>query len=126
MPRSIWNGVISFGMVSIPVKLYNATEDKDIAFHQLHQACGSRLKQLRWCPVCDREARLLLDLLTPLHSPDCPFSKPPTVPRFLYWCRPELVCHVRYAEWAADGKLRFPVFVAPRPDIAAAECVFEG
>ena len=55
MPRSIWNGVISFGMVSIPVKLYNATEDKDISFHQLHQACGSRLKQLRWCPVCDRE-----------------------------------------------------------------------
>ena len=55
MPRSIWNGVISFGMVSIPVKLYTATEDKDISFHQLHQACGSRLKQLRWCPVCDRE-----------------------------------------------------------------------
>ena len=73
----------------------------------------------------DREARLLLDLLTPLHSPACPFSKPPTVPRFLYWCLPELVCHVRYAEWAGDGKLRFPVFVAPRPDVAAAECVFE-
>jgi DNA end-binding protein Ku len=55
MPRSIWNGVISFGMVSIPVKLYNATESKDISFHQLHQVCGSRLKQLRWCPNCNRE-----------------------------------------------------------------------
>jgi DNA end-binding protein Ku len=55
MPRSIWNGVISFGMVSIPVKLYNATESKDVSFHQLHQVCGSRLKQLRWCPNCDRE-----------------------------------------------------------------------
>ncbi len=55
MPRSIWNGVISFGMVSIPVKLYTATEGKDIAFRQLHQTCGSRLKQLRWCPSCERE-----------------------------------------------------------------------
>lgn len=54
MPRSIWNGVISFGMVSIPVKLYTATEDKDISFRQLHRECGSRLKQLRWCPECDR------------------------------------------------------------------------
>ncbi len=55
MPRSIWNGVISFGMVSIPVKLFNATDDKDISFHQLHKVCDSRLRQLRWCPVCDRE-----------------------------------------------------------------------
>jgi DNA end-binding protein Ku len=54
MPRSIWNGVISFGMVSIPVKLYTATEDKDIAFRQLHKECGTRLKQLRWCPHCER------------------------------------------------------------------------
>jgi DNA end-binding protein Ku len=55
MARSIWNGVVSFGMVSIPVKLYTATESKDISFNQLHKKCGSRMKQLRWCPVCDRE-----------------------------------------------------------------------
>ena len=55
MPRSIWNGVVSFGMVSIPVKLYTATESKDVAFRTLHQECGSRLKQQRWCPVCERE-----------------------------------------------------------------------
>ena len=54
MPRSIWNGVISFGMVSIPVKLYTATEDKDISFNLLHKECGTRLKQLRWCPVHER------------------------------------------------------------------------
>ncbi|HEY5625362.1 MAG TPA: Ku protein [Dehalococcoidia bacterium] len=54
MPRSIWNGVISFGMVSIPVKLYTATEDKDISFRQLHKECGSRLKQQRWCTECER------------------------------------------------------------------------
>ena len=55
MPRSIWNGLISFGMVSIPVKLFTATESKDISFRLLHRECNSRLKQLRWCPVCERE-----------------------------------------------------------------------
>jgi len=54
MPRSIWNGVISFGMVSIPVKLYTATEDKDISFNLLHKECGTRLKQQRWCPTHER------------------------------------------------------------------------
>ena len=55
MPRSLWNGVISFGMVSIPVKLFTATDSKDVSFHLLHRICNSRLKQLRWCPICDRE-----------------------------------------------------------------------
>lgn len=54
MPRSIWNGVISFGMVSIPVKLLTATDTKDVSFNLLHKECGSRLKQLRWCPVHER------------------------------------------------------------------------
>jgi DNA end-binding protein Ku len=42
-------------MISIPVKLFGATESKDIAFNTLHQECKSRLKQKRWCPVHDRE-----------------------------------------------------------------------
>ena len=54
MPRSIWNGVVSFGLVSIPVRLYPATSSKDIAFHELHTKCHSRLKRIRWCPV-DKE-----------------------------------------------------------------------
>ncbi len=54
MPRSIWNGVISFGMVSIPVKLYTATQSKDISFHLLHKECNTRLQQLRWCPTHER------------------------------------------------------------------------
>lgn len=58
MPRSIWNGVVSFGMVSIPVKLYTATESKDVSFRQLHETCGSRLRQPRWCPICEREVPL--------------------------------------------------------------------
>jgi len=54
MPRSIWNGVISFGMVSIPVKLYTATENKDVSFHMIHKDCGARVKQQRWCPEHER------------------------------------------------------------------------
>jgi DNA end-binding protein Ku len=42
-------------MISIPVKLFGATESKDLAFNNLHIECKSRLKQKRWCPVDDRE-----------------------------------------------------------------------
>jgi DNA end-binding protein Ku len=55
MPKAIWSGSISFGMVTIPVKLYGATESKDIAFHLLHAKDGTRLQQKRWCPTDDVE-----------------------------------------------------------------------
>jgi DNA end-binding protein Ku len=55
MARAIWSGSISFGMVSIPVKLYGATESKDISFHLLHATDSTRLKQVRWCPTDDAE-----------------------------------------------------------------------
>src|SRR3989454_8306943 len=54
MPRSIWSGVISFGVVSIRVKPITATESQDVSFPLLHKECSSRLKQLRWCPPCER------------------------------------------------------------------------
>jgi DNA end-binding protein Ku len=49
-PRAIWTGTISFGMVSIPVRLYTATESHDVHFHLLHKKDGVRLKNVRWCP----------------------------------------------------------------------------
>ncbi|HEX7335835.1 MAG TPA: Ku protein [Gemmatimonadales bacterium] len=55
MARAIWSGSISFGMVSIPVKLFGATESKDIRFQLLHATCGSKLQQRRWCPADDIE-----------------------------------------------------------------------
>jgi DNA end-binding protein Ku len=55
MARAIWSGSISFGMVSIPVKLYGATESKDISFNLLHATCGTRLQQRRWCPTDEVE-----------------------------------------------------------------------
>lgn len=53
--QSIWNGAISFGLVNIPVKVYSATENKDISFHLFHNACKSPIKYIRRCPVCNRE-----------------------------------------------------------------------
>src|SRR5436305_4116470 len=55
MPRPIWKGAITFGMISIPVKLFGATQSKDLAFNTLHKSCRSRLKQKRWGPVDDTE-----------------------------------------------------------------------
>ncbi len=48
--RAIWKGAISFGMVAIPIKVYNATDSKDIAFVTLHASCGSRIRQRHYCP----------------------------------------------------------------------------
>lgn len=47
--RSIWRGAISFGIVSIPVRLFTATEDKDISFRQLHESDHSRVRYARYC-----------------------------------------------------------------------------
>ncbi|MHA6509381.1 non-homologous end joining protein Ku [Tessaracoccus sp. Y1736] len=52
MPRSIWKGAVSFGLVSIPVKLYGATEDKDVSFRQVHSSDGGRVRQQRVCEKC--------------------------------------------------------------------------
>src|SRR3954451_4311420 len=49
--RSIWRGAVSFGLVSIGVKLYSATEDKDIRFHQVHATDGGRVKYKRVCSI---------------------------------------------------------------------------
>jgi DNA end-binding protein Ku len=53
--RSIWKGSISFGLVTIPVKLYSATEQRDVAFHQVHAADGGRVKYKRICSVDGEE-----------------------------------------------------------------------
>ena len=47
MARAIWSGTISFGLVNVPVKLYSATESKDIAFHQFQEGTGERIRNKR-------------------------------------------------------------------------------
>jgi DNA end-binding protein Ku len=54
MPHQIWSGSISFGLVTIPIKLYPATEDKQFSFNQLCPR-GHRIKYKRWCPVEEKE-----------------------------------------------------------------------
>ena len=54
-PRSMWKGTLGFGMVSVPVKLYSATEEKAVHFNQLHRDCNTRIQMPRWCPTCDRK-----------------------------------------------------------------------
>jgi DNA end-binding protein Ku len=49
--RSIWKGAISFGLVTIPVKLYSATEEKNVAFHQVHRDDGGRIRYKRVCSI---------------------------------------------------------------------------
>jgi DNA end-binding protein Ku len=55
MPRSIWSGAISFGLVNVPVKLYSAVSRKTVRFHQLHEKDGSRIQQKRFCAQEDEE-----------------------------------------------------------------------
>ncbi|MFE4499938.1 Ku protein [Rhodococcus sp. NPDC056743] len=50
--RSIWKGSIAFGLVNVPVKVYSATEDHDIKFHQVHAKDGGRIKYNRVCSEC--------------------------------------------------------------------------
>lgn len=52
--RSIWKGSIAFGLVNVPVKVYSATEDHDIKFHQVHAEDGGRIKYDRVCTVCGK------------------------------------------------------------------------
>jgi len=53
--RAIWKGAVSFGLVSIAVKLFSATEEKDIRFHQVHRTDGGRIKYKRTCSIDGEE-----------------------------------------------------------------------
>src|SRR2546421_10334714 len=54
MPRSIWNGAITFGLTAVPIKVHSATEDHGIPLHQVHAKDGARVKLER---ICSKEGR---------------------------------------------------------------------
>ncbi len=56
--RAIWKGSIAFGLVSVPVKAYTATEDHDVRFHQVHALDGGRVKYNRVCRECGNTLEL--------------------------------------------------------------------
>ena len=55
MPHKLESAHVSFGLVTIPVGIYSAIEEQEIHFNQLHGVCGSRIKQRRFCPTCNRD-----------------------------------------------------------------------
>ncbi|MEU4340858.1 Ku protein [Nocardia sp. NPDC023852] len=67
--RSIWKGSIAFGLVNVPVKVYTATEDHDIRFHQVHAKDGGRIKYDRVCTVCGQPIQYA-DIDKAYESPD--------------------------------------------------------
>lgn len=56
--RSMWKGAISFGLVYVPVKLYAATEQKDIKFNYLHKKCKTPVQYRKYCPYCQTEVAM--------------------------------------------------------------------
>lgn len=54
MPRSIWNGTITFGLIAVPIKAHSAVEDKSVHFHQVHAKDTARIKQKR---ICSKEGK---------------------------------------------------------------------
>jgi DNA end-binding protein Ku len=55
MPRSLWSGSLSFGLVNVPVALFSAARDTDVHFHQLHEKDGARIEVRRFCSEEDEE-----------------------------------------------------------------------
>ena len=54
MATTVWKGHLTFGLISIPVRLFAAARGERVSFNQLHNVCHSRLKQPLFCPVCNR------------------------------------------------------------------------
>jgi DNA end-binding protein Ku len=57
MPRAIWTGALSFGLVNVPVRLAGAVRDHDVRFHQLHDEDKIRVQTVRYCPEDERIVR---------------------------------------------------------------------
>ena len=54
MATSVWTGTVTFGLVSIPVKLFTATTSHDVSFNLLHEPCKGRINLQNYCPQCER------------------------------------------------------------------------
>jgi len=53
--RPLWKGAVSFGLIYVPVKMYAATEKKDIKFNYLHEKCKTPIQYRKYCPYCEAE-----------------------------------------------------------------------
>ena len=55
MAATVWKGYITFGLISIPIRLFTAARNERVSFHQIHKVCNTRIKQHLYCPTCDRD-----------------------------------------------------------------------
>jgi len=53
--HTVWKGAISFGLVNIPVRMFTATEDRDIKFRYLHKECNTPINYKKFCPTCNKD-----------------------------------------------------------------------
>jgi DNA end-binding protein Ku len=53
MAATVWKGYLTFGLISVPVRLFVAARTERISFNQIHDKCGSRIKQQTFCPACE-------------------------------------------------------------------------
>ncbi len=54
MASTVWKGYITFGLITIPIRLFAAARGERVGFHQIHGVCGTRIKQQTYCPHCER------------------------------------------------------------------------
>ncbi|MGA8109827.1 MAG: Ku protein [Acidobacteriaceae bacterium] len=54
MASTVWKGYISFGLISVPIRLFVAAREHHISFNQVHEVCGTRIRQQLFCPHCER------------------------------------------------------------------------
>ncbi len=54
MASTVWKGYLTFGLISVPIRLFAAARPEHVSFHQLHEVCKTRIKQQLWCPHCER------------------------------------------------------------------------
>jgi len=55
MATSVWKGYLTFGLISIPIRLFSAARGERISLNQLHEVCHSRIKMPLFCPTCNRQ-----------------------------------------------------------------------
>jgi DNA end-binding protein Ku len=54
MAQTVWKGYLTFGLISVPVRLFAAARREHVSFHMLHNVCGTRVRQQLYCPHCER------------------------------------------------------------------------
>ena len=54
MASTVWKGYLTFGLISVPIRLFAAARTERVSFHQIHEVCSTRIRQQLYCPTCER------------------------------------------------------------------------